>query len=116
MVVGVDHTYDSPAMQFPDGRVATATRPPVPDDAILTAEVGVGAADLQFVLDVAVAPGLDQVGVRGCSTRERPGERCPGREPGIGFGGIGDSGAEALAFVGGELELPQGAAEPRGGS
>ncbi|HEX8345764.1 MAG TPA: hydrolase [Actinoplanes sp.] len=55
VVVGVDHTYDSFAVQFPDGRTATANRPAVYDDAVLAEEVAVRAADLRFVLDQVLA-------------------------------------------------------------
>jgi dienelactone hydrolase len=55
VVVGVDHTYDSFAVQFPDGRTVAANRPAVYDDATLAEEVAVRAGDLRFVLDQVLA-------------------------------------------------------------
>lgn len=55
LVVAVDHTFDSLAVQFPGGRVVTANRPQIPDAATAAAEVAVRAADLRFVLDRVLA-------------------------------------------------------------
>lgn len=55
VVVGVDHTYDALAVEFPGGRIVTANRPAVPDDRAVVEEVGVRAADLRFVLDEVLA-------------------------------------------------------------
>lgn len=55
VVVGVDHTFDSFAVQFPDGRVVTATRPAQYDEQMLAEEVAVRTTDLRFVLDRLLA-------------------------------------------------------------
>ncbi|WP_405658188.1 alpha/beta hydrolase [Streptomyces sp. NBC_01166] len=52
IVVAIDHTYESVATTFPDGRVATCTSCEVPhDEAFWNRLVGSRAADVSFVLD-----------------------------------------------------------------
>jgi predicted dienelactone hydrolase len=64
IVVTVDHTHDASEVEFPDGRVETATIADA-DDTLLAEAVAVRAADVRFVLDAlatiaaggTVAPG-----------------------------------------------------------
>jgi predicted dienelactone hydrolase len=49
-VVTVDHTYESPEVQFPDGSLATMV-PPSDPDAVLRKALAVRVADTGFVLD-----------------------------------------------------------------
>src|SRR5262249_35052293 len=50
VVVTVDHTHDASEVEFPDGRVETATIADA-DDTVLAEDVAVRAADVHFVLD-----------------------------------------------------------------
>ncbi|MET9023570.1 hypothetical protein ABZV93_26725 [Actinopolymorpha sp. NPDC004070] len=56
VVVCVDHTYESPAVEFPDGTVATML-PPAPDPRTWVHKaMSVRVADVRFVLDVLARP------------------------------------------------------------
>jgi dienelactone hydrolase len=56
VVVCVDHTYESPAVEFPDGTVATML-PPAPDPRTWVHKLmAVRVADLRFVLDELTRP------------------------------------------------------------
>ncbi|MGW0231834.1 alpha/beta hydrolase family protein [Actinopolymorpha singaporensis] len=56
VVVCVDHTYESPAVEFPDGTVATML-PPAPDPRTWVHKVmAVRVADVRFVLDELARP------------------------------------------------------------
>lgn len=57
VVVGIDHTHETYAVTFPDGRIATcATCDLVEDDAFFRKLYGVRAADVSFVLDRLTGP------------------------------------------------------------
>ncbi|WP_435644336.1 alpha/beta hydrolase family protein [Streptomyces sp. H49] len=49
-VVTVDHTYEAPEVQFPDGSLATMV-PPGDPDAFIRKSLAVRVADIRFVLD-----------------------------------------------------------------
>jgi dienelactone hydrolase len=51
IVVAIDHTYDASEVEFPGGRVLTATLPADPDDRLVVEELGVREADVLFTLD-----------------------------------------------------------------
>ncbi|NIH84558.1 alpha/beta hydrolase family protein [Amycolatopsis granulosa] len=67
VVVSIDHTWEAPEVQFPDGSVRTMTDPGAPDP-FLRKALGVRVADTRFVLD-ALASRLDvrRVGMIGHS-------------------------------------------------
>ncbi len=67
VVVSIDHTWESPEVEFPDGSVRTMVDPGEPD-AFLRKALGVRVADTRFVLD-ALSSRLDvsRVGMIGHS-------------------------------------------------
>ncbi|KAI3395359.1 hypothetical protein diail_1415 [Diaporthe ilicicola] len=71
VVVGVDHTYEAIAVEFPDGRVLTSTFPPIPSDEDLELMLQIRVADVKFVLDslknsttLEKIPGLGESGMK----------------------------------------------------
>jgi hypothetical protein len=57
LVAGIEHTYESVAASFPDGRVATCVACQVDDQPGFWDKLGAGrAADVSFVLDELTAP------------------------------------------------------------
>ncbi|MFF7635864.1 alpha/beta hydrolase family protein [Kitasatospora sp. NPDC008050] len=55
IVVTIDHTHDSPEVEFPGGRIETGTVPEHPTEQVMAQETGVRAADARFVLDQLAA-------------------------------------------------------------
>lgn len=51
VVVVVDHTGESPAVEFPDGRIAYGTAPDAGDPGYMGAELDLRVADVRLVLD-----------------------------------------------------------------
>ncbi|GAA5165475.1 MULTISPECIES: alpha/beta hydrolase family protein [Amycolatopsis] len=68
VVVSLDHTWESPEVQFPDGSVRTMVDPGDPDTFVRKA-LAVRVADTRFVLDELAARGFDvrRVGMFGHS-------------------------------------------------
>ncbi|NBE55062.1 alpha/beta hydrolase [Streptomyces sp. YC537] len=65
LVAAVDHTYESVATTFPDGRVATCAACEIPHDEAFWTRLGKGrAADVSFVLDELTGPDAPWDGAR----------------------------------------------------
>jgi hypothetical protein len=57
VVVGIDHTYETYAVTFPDGRIATCVACDLPEDSAFFTKLDQGrAADVSFVLDQLTGP------------------------------------------------------------
>jgi hypothetical protein len=57
VVVGIDHTYETYAVTFPDGRIATCVACDLPEDSAFFTKLDLGrAADVSFVLDQLTGP------------------------------------------------------------